>query len=124
MGAKGVVNERMEMMKDIGQQMKAIKNAIYASRHETVARHASIIQSHAARMPDLFPEGSDEQPSEALPAIWLAWSEFTSRAEAMGRAAAKLATAAKSGDDAAVRNGYGAMAGTCSGCHTDFRMHR
>ena len=82
-GAKGIVKERMDMMSDIGKSMKTIGTMLRNGEFdpETAKQAALVIQEHAARIPDLFPDGSINGPSEALPSIWTNWEEFVAAAK-------------------------------------------
>ena len=72
-GATGIVKKRMEMMKGMGKQMKALhamisgKTAYDAS---AVQKSALELKEHAGHIQHMFPDGSTEKPSEALLAIW------------------------------------------------------
>lgn len=97
-GATGMVKERMELMESLGDSMKRL-TAIMRGKEEydadTVKMLAVEIGGHGGEaMTSLFPEGSNEEPSEALPAIWVDWDRFVTLAnqlEAYGRALEKSA---------------------------------
>lgn len=92
-GATGVVKERMELMESMGDAVKALA-AMFRGKEpydaERVRRLAGSIEAHGAEaMTKLFPEGSLDHPSEALPAIWKEWPRF----EALARDTASYAGA-------------------------------
>ena len=72
-GASGVVKERMDGMKAIGQQVKIMVPMMKGTLPydpAKVAQSAEIIERHAGEnFTSLFPEGSDGKPSEAHPTI-------------------------------------------------------
>ena len=62
-GATGMVMQRMEAMKEIGQSMKSIAAMVKgdaAFNGEAVQASAAVIAGHAKHMPHMFPEGSLE----------------------------------------------------------------
>jgi len=125
-GATGVVKERMEGMKAIGQQVKIMvpmmKGALPYDPDQ-VAKAATIIEGHSGEtFTALFPEGSNDKPSEALSDIWEDWSKFTDLATELNAKAGDLKTVAVSGgseDD--FKATLGSMMQTCKSCHSDFK---
>lgn len=78
--AKGIVKDRMDLMKDLKGAMKTLKPMIRGKENydiETVKKNALTIQnSSGEHMTKLFPEGSLDMPSEAKPEIWQEWDNF------------------------------------------------
>ncbi|MCB1858503.1 MAG: cytochrome c [Gammaproteobacteria bacterium] len=68
-----------------------------------------------------FPEGSIDEDSEAKPEIWQNWKKFEDKLEALRTESAKLAEIAAGGDQQATVEQFKRTAGTCGGCHDDFR---
>ena len=68
-------------------------------------------------MPSFTPEASDPK-SEAKPAIWTQFDDFSNEADALVQAASAIQT----GDLAAVRQGLGQIGQTCKSCHSDYRQ--
>jgi cytochrome c556 len=72
-GATGVVKERMDLMESQKDAMKLIgdmakgKTPFDAAKAAEAARDISVT---AKKIPELFPEGSGGDKSEALPAVW------------------------------------------------------
>ena len=124
-GATGIVKQRMDSMKDIAAQMKQIGAMIKGERDYDAglaASAADAIAQHAGMMPSLFPEGSNEGPSEALSSIWSDWDGFTQSAGDLESRAVALSDAAKSASRAAeIRAPFAAVGKTCSSCHEDYR---
>lgn len=121
-GATGVVKERMEMMKGMGDAMKEIagmlrgKTDYDADRVRTLSEE---MKKHAAHMPLMFPEGSDDKPSEAKATIWTDADGFKAASMELAEYAGALADAAdeKSSAMAAFRD----VGQSCKSCHTDYR---
>ncbi|MEO4043667.1 cytochrome c [Hoeflea sp. CAU 1731] len=124
-GASGVVLERMEMMKDISDQMKIIVTMIRGEEEYDAAKAqaaAQAIAAHAQELTEKFPEGSIGHPSEALPAIWENWDDFVEQTEQLHATAIALSDQAASADGAdGLREEIAAVGQTCSSCHQDFR---
>ena len=77
----------------------------------------------AARLDVLngFPEDSVTEESDAKDEIWLNWAGFESSLEDLRTQAAKLAQIAASGDEAAIKEQFGATRKACKACHDDFK---
>ncbi len=89
-----------------------------------IAANARAISDSAAMMTDIFPQGSGEGNTRALPSIWQAWPKFEAAAMALKTAADDLASAARSGDMAAIGAAAGAVGKACGGCHEPFRRKK
>ena len=124
-GATGIVKERMDLMKSIADQMKAVGRMIKGEDDfdaQKVAKAAEVIVRHAEKVPEMFPEGSNDSPSEALPTIWQDWETFLQLTADMKQQASNLRTAAKKAADIdGIRPQFAAVGKTCSACHQDFR---
>lgn len=125
-GATGVIKERMDHMKAIGQQVKIMvpmmKGALPYDP-EQVAKSAAIIEDNSGEtFAALFPEGSNEKPSEALSGIWDNWSKFTDLSNALQSRAGDLKTVAtNNGSEDDFKAALGQMLRTCKSCHSDFK---
>ena len=100
-GATGVVKERMDAMVDLGDEMKRLTPMMRGQTEydpEIVRGAADTMIGHAgSAMTELFPEGSNGKPSEALDAIWEDWDEFAALAEALRANAEGMKLAADNG---------------------------
>ena len=79
-GATGIVKERMDMFKKNQDNLKAIKAHIGSEDYGSIVQLADEIRAWAVKMPDYFPEGSNEKPSEASPRIWTDFDGFKNAA--------------------------------------------
>lgn len=68
-----------------------------------------------------FPEDSITDESDAREEIWLDFGKFEDKHQALREQSAKLAEVAAGGDEAAMKEQFGATAKTCKGCHDDFK---
>lgn len=124
-GATGVVKERMEGMKAIGQQVKIMvpmmKGTLPYDPDHRESRD-NYRRSFRRNLYCPFPEGSNDKPSEALSDIWEDWSKFTDLANELNAKAGDLKTVAVSGgseDD--FKATLGSMMQTCKSCHSNFK---
>lgn len=79
-GATGMVKERMDSMKAMGEAVKAT-SAMFKGETtydaDAVNAAAKTIKAHSGEaLTKLFPKGSGHEPSEALPKIWTDWEQF------------------------------------------------
>lgn len=97
-GATGIVKERMDLMKAMGDSMKTLTAMMQGKTPydaETVRREAQAIAERGSDdLVTLFPEGTAHDPSEALPAIWTEPERFKSLADDLTTYAEALAAAA------------------------------
>ena len=124
-GAKGVVKERMDMMKGMGDAMKAM-GAMFKGEAPfepgVLAEQAALLAKHAKQIPTVTPKGSDDHPSEALPIIWLEWEDYVLSADELVKGSENLVNAAKSGASLAeTRAQFVDVSKTCGRCHDRFR---
>ncbi len=69
-----------------------------------------------------YPEGSHEGvTTDALPAIWENFEDFSAKLDDMKRATHALRVAAASADEAALKQQFIKTAGTCKACHDEYR---
>lgn len=121
--ATGIVKERMDLMDRQKDDMKIIG---LMAKGKTpfdgpkAAAAAKDIEETSAKIPDLFPEGTDGHPSEAKPEIWAEWDEFTGNAKSLGEAAAALAAAFDAGPDD-WKAKFQDVSKACKTCHENFR---
>jgi cytochrome c556 len=122
-GATGVVKDRMDLMKQQQKDMKLIGEMAKGKRPFDAARAADAardISLTAKKIHELFPEGSDGHPSDALPSIWKEWDRFTSNAEDLGSAADSLAISLD-GTNREWKAAFQKVTDACKSCHEDFR---
>ena len=85
------------------------------------AAPAQSLNAFAKQVPTLFPAGSDKGETKAKTAIWTNGADFGAKAQAFEAESAKLVQAVASGDKASVQKQFGAVGGTCKGCHEIYR---
>lgn len=136
--ATGIVKERMDAMKAIGKATKSIVEMMQGKQDYdpvAVAASAAVIEEHGGdSLLHQFPEGSLDDPTEALPVIWEDWVEFKTLVEDLRREAVLLKTVAENGpagfgetipfvEDRSQPAGPVAtrLLKTCKDCHDTFR---
>ncbi|PSL22332.1 c-type cytochrome [Shimia abyssi] len=89
--------------------------------HQAKARMArDTISLQAAKVPALFENQATDPKSEAAPAIWDDWTDFTAKADQMKKAALALDFT----DRAALRVTIRDLGASCSACHKDYRIEK
>ena len=122
-GATGIIKERMDMFKKNKDNLKAIKSHIRSEDYGPIVKLAEEIGDWAVKMPEYFPEGSNEKPSQASPAIWADFDGFKNAAMKNETAAKQLIAAAKAEDQEAVWGGFKAVAASCKSCHQSYKLN-
>src|SRR3954452_23550229 len=123
-GAKGVVAIRQATMDANAKHMNAIKAILTQDPQliKLVAFHAQAIAEAAEYVPEMFPDGSTQQPTAALPVIWQKPDQFKQAAEQAHGLATKLAESSQGGDVQATLVAFAALGKEgCGGCHETFR---
>jgi cytochrome c556 len=116
-----VVKERQDNRKATAGQMRAIKGVIDSKGDlKTVVASAAKLKELEVAFVKLFPAGSDKD-SKALPTVWSDMPGFIAASKASEAAYDKLATAAGSGDLAAVTAAFADAGKTCGACHDKYR---
>jgi cytochrome c556 len=122
-GATGIVKERMDAMTTMSNTMKTVGRFIEANRNLAgIQEEANRIRNIAAHIPQWFPPGSTNKPTDALPTIWQRWPDFQARAARLEQDSTRLALVAASGDPKAIAAQFRAVGQTCSDCHADYRQ--
>lgn len=127
-GATGVVKERMDLMSDIGDQMKTIGKMMKSGPYDTavLATASGRIAEHGGpALLELFPEGSIQETSEAKEEIWTDWPKFQALAGNLQASAEALKDLAEEGAGKELTGpAFGTLAGTCKSCHETFRVKK
>jgi cytochrome c556 len=121
-GATGVVKERMDLMKSQQKDMKLIGEMAKGKTPFDPAKAAAAardVESTSKKIPDLFPEGSNGHPSDALDAIWKERDKFKGNAKDLEMQAGALATAIDGSAD--WKGAFSKVSGACKSCHESFR---
>ena len=68
-----------------------------------------------------FTPNTADTKSEAKPKLWLHLDDFKKRIKDLEEATAKLASVAKGGDEAAMKQQFGDTFKVCKGCHDEYQ---
>jgi len=121
----GPIRDRHVLMHEIGDEAENINDAFNVGSEgfdtSIIQRAGTAIALNAHKIPDLFPKGSTDPNSRALPAIWEKWDEFVKLAKQLEDQAQKLSEAAGAEDDEDLKAKSKTMFGTCKSCHDQFR---
>jgi cytochrome c556 len=127
-GATGIVKQRMDMMSDVASSMKTLGQMIKGQNAYSadIAESAALkIEKHSKHFQTMFPKGSTQEPSEALPAIWQDWEEFQKLLSTMELEASELASIASTATNAEeIKNQFSTLGKTCGMCHEKFRLKK
>jgi cytochrome c556 len=129
-GAKGVVKDRMELMKTLAGATKAIKKSVArrgkvsTADRKAISENAGIIADHALKSLKMFPKGSDGHPSEATPKVWADRPGFEKSAQALKAAAERLRDTAATGDRKTLFKSFVTMVRGCGSCHKVYRKKK
>ena len=124
-GAKGVVAIRQATMDANAKHMNAIKAILTEDPQllKHVAFHAQAIAEAAEYAPEMFPQGSTQPPTAALPVVWEKPDQFKQAAERAHGLAEELAETSRGGDVQATLAAFAALGKEgCGGCHETFRQ--
>ena len=119
--SQGDIDYREHTMEAIGGHMQALADILRGKvRHaDHLSVHAAALASLAEIAPTLFPPGSGDGETEALPAIWENPEDFAERLGAFREAADGLRAAAETGGDVAAASQK--LGQACKGCHDNYR---
>ena len=116
------IHARKELMEANGKATKAVVPIMKGQapfKLEAVKAALEAYADSAAKMPALFPAGSDKGKTEALPAIWANKADFDARFAKFGEDS-KAALAAIT-DEASFKANFPAVLKNCGGCHELYR---
>ena len=126
-GAKGIVKERMQLMKSYAASMKAINvelRDMASVNYILINAEANKIAESSQAIMGLFPPGSGGGVSEASPKIWQNPDDFMKIIEDLKKAARKLAQSTGTGVPKLVIENFRALGGTCKNCHQKYRVKK
>ncbi len=125
--AQDPIAKRKEIMKGVGAAAKASNQMIKGEIAYDAKAAADSMTKVASSVPELvklFPKGSETGgETTASPKIWETFKDFEDKATGLATAAAAAATEAAKGPDA-FKAAWGAVGGTCKGCHEVYRIQK
>jgi cytochrome c556 len=124
-GALNAVKARQENFGVLSRNMQEVVKGL-GNGVPIAEMRPSILAAQVAldRIPSLFPAGSDDDRTRALPLIWSEPALFNETYEAAARRMDELVAASQGSDRDAFGSAVGRMAAACGTCHGKFRSDR
>lgn len=121
-GATGIVKTRMDNFSQSQRDLKSSFTAVKAGDWEGVIAKARAMAKWGQKIPSMFPEGSNNPPSEASPKIWEDMSGFTAASLDFVAAAENVIATAETANKKDTIAALKALGQTCSACHKNYRV--
>lgn len=83
--------------------------------------HADALATSSAELDILFPAGSGDGETHALPSIWEDTDQFAEAIARIQETALDLKAAVAGGDRKAIKGAFASLGKACKGCHENFR---
>jgi cytochrome c556 len=122
--ATGIIAERMEAMKNMGRDLKAVYRILTGSGPLDTAAlvsHAETLHENCHKVEGMFPPGSIDHHSRALPVIWEKPEAFQEEMQRLHNLTEHFLALAASGDKAALTASFDEVRESCRTCHETFR---
>ena len=87
----------------------------------TVQANADVVATLSKLPFTGFIDGTSTGDTKAKPEIWTDFADFTAKMKDLERESAALATIAKSGDEAKMREQFAKTGGACKACHDKYK---
>lgn len=123
-GMTGVVAQRMEGMKSMAADLKAISRMVESSTDLDVGELRARVEALHRNCHDakgLFAAAEHDKTSRAAPAVWQRPDEFAQAMRDFDNAVKALETSVTSGERTSLSRSVTTVGGTCSACHQVFR---
>ncbi len=123
--AASQIKDRQANMKQIGGNMKGLYDTLSGDKDPAKLKsYAANIDGLAGKLPGWFPAGtgpSRGKKTKAKAEVWTDAAGFKASAADFKVQAGKLNAAAQTGDATQVQAAFGAVRGTCKGCHDKYQ---
>ncbi|MFN4140977.1 c-type cytochrome [Aestuariivirga sp.] len=124
-GSSGIVLERMELMKVMEREMKAIGGMLLSEQSidpASLQPHVKALHEACHTIGNKFPPGSDGSHSHALPAVWERPAEFQRLMKQLHEASELLLeTSWSSTDRQKLMSATKGVGSVCQSCHEQFK---
>jgi cytochrome c556 len=120
------IKYRQKVMHALGAHAGAVGAIVKGKTANTshLSDHADAMAAIGRMAADIFPKGSGDGDTAALPNIWEKPAKFKAVVDALAKATADFAAAAKGNDVKAAGAAIGAVFKSCGGCHKVFRKKK
>ena len=122
---QNVIDYRKDVMLSMAAHLSALTELLTGDLEldeKHVEAQANSLGLNAQLVSSLFPPGSADGDTSALPGIWQRPEQFLARAEAAEREGRNLVAAAESGDREFMVQSLKRLADACRNCHREFRF--
>ena len=119
-----LVKQRQSAMTLIGKYFGPLGGMLKGSvpfSADVVSRNAGYLEVLAQMPWDGFAESTKGEKTKALPAVWTDAATFKQAQDQLRTAVGALNTAAKGGNEGAVKAAIGDVGKACGSCHDNFR---
>ena len=123
-GAHGIVAKRMDAMKVMQDEMKAIGEMLTGKQpinRAALQKHAQTLHDNCHMIGDMFPEGSTDPHSHAKPSIWTDQTAFAAEVTRVHEATESFLRSAKTADQPRLLASLKTISSACDSCHKTFR---
>ncbi|MGB2324574.1 MAG: c-type cytochrome, partial [Candidatus Puniceispirillales bacterium] len=104
------------------QDFKSLIKAAHNNDYDTALTLSIALEEWGLAMPDYFPEGSQQPPSEAADTIWSDAEGFNAAIDNYVRSVRAVNAAALAKDKSAIMAAIKETSDSCSSCHNAFRV--
>jgi cytochrome c556 len=117
------IKYRQAVMDSLAAHVEALSMMAFnkVEKTEFYQDHADALANGTAELKLLFPAGSGQGDTHALPAIWENADDFSAATAKAEDAFASLRDAVAGGDNKAVMTAFAAAGKACKGCHEKYR---
>lgn len=123
--AESDIAYRKAVMTVVGGHMKSMGTILKGGIHaDQLAYHANGMRDVSILAPDLFPAGSGDGKTDALPEIWSQPEDFNAAMDRYLTAANGMAEAAATGEMQQIGPAMQKLGQSCKGCHDDYKASR
>jgi len=119
-----VIEDRKKGFKGHVENIKAVGAAVKAGDASAAVAPATEMVAFSKTIVDLFPEGTADGDTRALPKIWSDWEGFKKVSADHVVETEKLLAAAQSGDTGALGAQLKATGASCGACHKPYRAEK
>lgn len=117
------IEQREQDFKAAKRSVEQIKAGLGDNKPAAVAAAAQSLSDLGARIPGLFPPGSNQGKTDAKAEIWTNFADFTAKAKTFQERADTLAqlAAAPGADRARLADAFDRMMASCKACHRAYK---
>ena len=126
--AQAAIEARQQVFNNIKKLNEPLQDMLKNKREidaGLIATNAAELQKLAAKIPPAFQLDTrqfKDIKNRAQDGIWSSQADFSSKAEAFGKAAGNVGAVAATGDKGAIRKAIADMGKSCGACHDNYQV--